>query len=253
VTATNADGEQTVASNPTALVVGPPVNTSIPLVGGSALVDAVATVQAGSWVGRAPITFSYAWLRCNTDGGECTSIAGASGKGYRLTSNDVSHRLRVNVTARNAVGSATAISGESAIVSVPLPAGAIRLGTGEISIPAPSVPRDHRLVVSRVVFAPNPVTTRRRALTVRVRVTDTRNYVVHDAVVFVRATPRVTTGGRLLTATDGWVTFRLQPLGTFPLRKQGNIQFFVKAFRSSDPPLGGVAGYRLVQVRTAGV
>jgi len=253
VTAPNADGEQTVASNPTALVVGPPVNTSIPLIGGSALVDAVATVQAGSWVGRAPITFSYAWLRCNTAGGECTSIAGASGKGYRLTSNDVSHRLRVNVTARNAVGSATAISGESAIVSVPLPAGAIRLGTGEISIPAPSVPRDHRLVVSRVVFAPNPVTTRRRALTVRVRVTDTRNYVVHDAVVFVRATPRVTTGGRLLTATDGWVTFRLQPLGTFPLRKQGNIQFFVKAFRSSDPPLGGVAGYRLVQVRTAGV
>jgi hypothetical protein len=29
------------------------------------------------------------------------------------------------------------------------------------------------------------------------------------------------------------------------------VQFFVKAYRSGDPPLGGVAAYRLVQVRTA--
>ena len=70
--------------------------------------------------------------------------------------------------------------------------------------------------------------------------------------MFVRSTPRVTAGGRLLTATDGWLTFQLQPLKTFPLKKQGNVQFFVKAYRSGDPPLGGVAGYRLVQVRTAG-
>jgi hypothetical protein len=30
------------------------------------------------------------------------------------------------------------------------------------------------------------------------------------------------------------------------------VQFFVKAYRSGDPPLGGIAGYRLVQVRLAG-
>ncbi|MDQ3379130.1 MAG: hypothetical protein M3546_02245 [Actinomycetota bacterium] len=251
VTATNAEGEQTIASNPTAIVVGPPVNTSIPLVLGTALVDSVATVQPGSWTGRQPISFSYAWLRCNSAGGECVAIGGATGRSYRLTTSDVNHKLRVSVTARNAVGSATVLSGESAIVSVPLPAGAIRLGTGEISIPATSVPADQRLIVSRVTFAPNPVTTRTRPLTVRVRVVDTRGYVVRDAVVFVRATPRVTTGGRLLAGTDGWVTFRLQPLSTFPLRKQGNVQFFVKASRSGDPALGGVAGYRLVQVPTA--
>jgi hypothetical protein len=161
--------------------------------------------------------------------------------------------MRVNVTARNAVGSVTVLSGESAIVGVPLPAGAVRLPSGAVSIPATSVPADHRLVVSHVGFAPNPVTSRRRALTVRVRVTDTRGYVVRDALVFARSTPRVTSGGRLVTAMDGWVTFRLQPLGAFPLRKQGNVQFFVKAYRSGDPPLAGVAGYRLVQVRTANV
>ncbi|MGH3133665.1 MAG: hypothetical protein ACRDNY_07995 [Gaiellaceae bacterium] len=253
VTARNADGEATVASNPTGIVVGPPVSTSLPLVGGSALVGAVATVHPGGWTGRQPIRFSYSWLRCNTAGGECAVIAGATGRSYRLTSSDVNHRMRVNVTARNAVGSLTVISAESAIVSVPLPAGAVKLATGETSIPAASVPGDHRLVVSRVAFAPNPVTSRRRPLTVRVRVTDTRNYVVRDALVFVRSTPRVTSGGRLVTLMDGWASFQLQPLGRFPLRKQGNVQFFVKAYRSGDPPLAGVAGYRLVQVRTARV
>jgi hypothetical protein len=253
VTATNAEGAETVASNPTATVVGPPVNASLPLVSGTALVGQVVTVHAGSWVGRQPIAFSYAWLRCNTAGGECVGIGGATGMSYRLTSSDVNHKLRVNVTARNAIASVTVLSSESAVVGVPLPAGAIRLPSGEISIPATSVPSDQRLVVSRVAFSPNPVTSTRQALTVRVRVADSRNYVVRDAVVFVRSTPRVTTGGRLLTATDGWLTFRLQPLATFPLKKQGNVQFFVKAYRSGDPPLGGVAGYRLVQVRTARV
>ncbi len=252
VTASNAEGEQTVASNPTAVVVGAPVNTSIPLVSGTALVGSLATVSPGSWVGRQPISFSYSWLRCNSAGGECVAI-GALGRSYRFAVGDVNHKIRVNVTARNAIGSVTVLSSESAVVGVPLPAGAIRLGTGEISIPATSVSADQRLIVSRVAFAPNPVTTRARPLTVRVRVLDSRNYVVRDALVFVRATPRVTSGGRLLTAMDGWVTFRLQPLAGFPLKKQGNVQFFVKAYRSGDPALGGVAGYRLVQVRTARV
>ena len=232
------------------MIVGPPVNTSIPLVTGSGLVGAVATAEPGTWIGRQPISFSYAWLRCNNAGGECAAIAGVTGRSYRLTSSDVGHKIRVNVTARNAIGSVTVISGESATVAVPLPTGAVRLPSGEISIPATSVPGDHRLVVSRVAFAPNPVTSRRQALTVRVRVTDTRGYLVRDALVFARSTPRVTSGGRLVTTMDGWVTFRVQPLGSFPLRKQGNVQFFVKAYRSGDPALAGVAGYRLVQVRT---
>jgi hypothetical protein len=253
VTATNADGSRTVASNPTAVVVGPPVNTSIPLVAGTPLVDSVLTAQPGSWTGRQPIRFSYGWLRCNTAGGECAAIAGANGRTYRLTSSDVNHRVRCNVTARNAIGSTAVLSSESGVVSVPLPPGAIRLPSGEVSIPATSVPNDHRLVVARVVFSPNPVTSRRRSFAVRVRVTDTRGYVVRDALVFLRSTPRVTTGSRLLTALDGWMASRLIPLGTFPLKRQGHVQFFVKAYRSGDPALGGVAGYRLVQVRTASV
>jgi hypothetical protein len=250
VTATNADGSQTVASNPTAVVVGPPVNTAGPSVSGTALVGSTVTAQPGTWIGRQPISFSYGWLRCNTGGGECASIPGATGRTYRLTSSDVNHRMRFNLTAKNAVAAVTTMSGESPIVGVPLPAGAVKLATGEISIPAASVPSDQRLVVSRVAFSPNPVRSRQQAITVRVRVTDTRGYLVRDVLVFVRSTPRVTTGSRLVTVMDGWATFRLLPLSTFP-SKRGAVQFFVKAYRSGDPPLGGVAGYRLVQVRVA--
>jgi hypothetical protein len=251
VTATNSEGSRTAASNPTAVVVGPPVNTALPVVTGTPLVDQTLTVSPGSWSGRQPISVSYVWLRCNASGGECSTIPGATGRTYRLTASDVNRKLRVSVTARNAVGSTTVLSSESGVIGVPLPPGAIRLPSGAVSIPPSSVPSDQRLIVSQVVFSPNPVASRRGPLTVRVRVTDTRGYVVRDAIVFVRSTPRVTSGSRLLTAMDGWMTTQLVPLQSFPLRKQGHVQFFVKAYRSGDPALAGVAGYRLVQVRTA--
>jgi hypothetical protein len=49
------------------------------------------------------------------------------------------------------------------------------------------------------------------------------------------------------------VTYQLLPNRTFPRPRRGyNVQFFVKAYRSGDPTLSGIAGYRLVQVRLAG-
>ncbi len=227
------------------------MNTSLPSASGSAFVDGILTVQPGGWVGRQPISFSYAWQRCNAAGGQCVPIPGATGRSYRLTSSDVNHKIRCSVTARNAIGSTTVLSSESAVIGVPLPPGAVRLPNGAVSIPPASVPNDQRLVVSQVVFSPGTVTSRRDALTVRVKVADTRGYVVRDAVVFLRSTPRVTSGSRLVTAIDGWMTAHVVPLSSFPLRKGGHVQFFVKAYRSGDPALAGVAGYRLVQVRTA--
>ena len=254
VTATNADGSRTAASNPTAVVVGQPVNTSLPTVQGTTTVGSALTANPGSWTGKQPISYSYRWLRCNSGGGECASIGGANGSSYRLTSSDVGHKIRFNVTARNSIGSTTVMSGESAIVGTPLPDGAIRLPSGEVSIPATSVPSNQRLVVSQVQFSPSVVRSARDAITVRVRVKDTRGYVVRDALVFVRSTPRVTSGGdRQATTTDGWVTYQLLPNGNFPQPRSGyNVQFFVKAYRSGDPALAGVAAYRLVQVPLAG-
>jgi hypothetical protein len=69
----------------------------------------------------------------------------------------------------------------------------------------------------------------------------------------MRATPRVVQGQTQVTAADGWATLTLVPNANFPQPRNGfNVQFFVKAYRASDPPLGGVAGYRLVQVPLAG-
>lgn len=248
VTASNADGSQTVASNPTATVVGPPVVSSPPTMTGTFLTGSTVTANPGTWTGRQPITFSYRWRRCpTTQGGSCVNAG--TGRTYRLTSADVAHRLKVEVTARNAVGSATVLSGESPVVSEPLPAGAVRLPTGEVSIPAASVPSNQRLVVAEVRFTPTVVSNRKQTITVRIRVRDTRSYVVRDAFVFIRSTPRVTIGGdRRLTATDGWLSYELVPLASFPTKARTAVQFFVKAYRSGDPALGGVYGSRLVQV-----
>lgn len=253
VTATNADGSRTVASNPTAVVVGVPVNTAPPFPRGTMLVGQTVTAEPGTWTGRPPISFSYRWLRCNSAGGECAAISGATRRSYRVTSADLGRKLRFEVTARNSLGARTVLSTESAIVTEPLPSGAIRLPSGEISIPAASVPGNARLVVRHVRFAPNPVRNARNPIAVRIRVTDTRGFVVRDAVVFVRSTPRVTTGGdRQATAVDGWLTYQLVPTGNFPKPRRGrNVQVFVKAYRTGDPALAGVAAYRLVQFRLA--
>jgi hypothetical protein len=215
---------------------------------GTFLTGSTVTASPGTWTGRQPITFSYRWLRCpTTQGGTC--VDAGTGRTYRLTSADVARRLKVEVTARNAISSTTALSGESPIVSEPLPAGAVRLPTGEVSIPASSVPANQRLVAAEVRFTPTVVTSRRQTITVRIRVRDTRSYVVRDAFVFIRSTPRVTIGGdRRLTATDGWLSYELVPLPSFPTKARTAVQFFVKAYRSGDPPLGGVYGSRLVQV-----
>jgi hypothetical protein len=229
-----------------------PANTSPPTISGTPLEGNRLQADPGTWTGTQPITFRYRWLRCNTSGGNCNEISGATDDDYVVRTSDVGKTLRVRVNARNDAGATSALSAATSVVKEappPAPSGRIQLPGGEISIAAPSIPKEERMIVSQVRFEPSVVTTR-DPITIRVRVSDTRGFFVRDATVFVRATPRVTTGDRRTTATDGWVVFQLQPLATFPLRR-GAVQFFVKAYRSGDPALGGVAGYRLVQVRTA--
>ena len=259
VTATNAKGSATTASNPTDVVAAArPTNTSEPSISGAALLGNRLTASRGSWAGRAPITYAFQWLRCSAKGDSCVEIPGATDNQYVAVESDLGRTLRVRVSARNDAGSSSALSNPTNIVGrlqPPNPSGVILLRSGERSIPVTSVPRDARLIVSQVRFSPNPVRSRVRPITVRIRVVDTRGYVVRGALVFVRSVPRRTTGGNLQpTALDGWVTYRLRPLRHFPAVK-GNVQFFVKAYRAGDPPLAGVAGYRLVQVRvrTAGL
>ena len=39
-----------------------------------------------TWNGSAPFTYTYAWLRCDTSGNNCTTISGATSSTYTLAS-----------------------------------------------------------------------------------------------------------------------------------------------------------------------
>jgi hypothetical protein len=158
----------------------------------------------------------------------------------------------VGVIATNSAGSGDAFSTPTAVVVVTDPDGTIEVPGGGKSIAAQNVPKQQRLVVDQVLFDPNPVTSREQPILVSIRVTMTgKGLAVRDAVVFIRSTPLLTSGGdNKLTAADGWVTYSLQPESDFPLQNGYNVQFFVKAYRKGDPSLGGIYGSRLVQVAT---
>jgi calcineurin-like phosphoesterase family protein len=93
----------------------PPASTSPPAVSGTAQEGQTLQATPGTWTGTEPISFSYRWLRCDTAGNACTPFA--TGSSYTLGSADVGSRLRVEVTASNAAGGATATSPPTGVVT----------------------------------------------------------------------------------------------------------------------------------------
>jgi len=258
VTASNADGSATAASNATTAVrprtSGAPRSTSRPTIGGTMAVDQTVHATTGGWVGTQPITFSFQWLRCNAEGNNCVTLPGATDDAYTLREGDAGHAMRVRVTARNDDGTNSSLSLPSSVVQAAAgPSGAVKLPNGEVSIPATSVPPNVRLVVDRVDFSPNPVRSRSTAIKIVVKIKDTRGFVVRDTLVFIRSTPVVTnTPPETKTGQDGTITFTVQPESDFLIKPGYSTQFFVRARKEGDKPLGGIAGYRLVQVASTG-
>jgi hypothetical protein len=120
VRATNSRGTKTADSKHSALVVASPASKNAPRISGRAQVGRRLSATKGSWSGP-PRTYGFQWLRCSTGGGSCSTIGGATHASYRLTKHDVGHRLRVRVTAANAVGRATATSRATSRVSAAKP------------------------------------------------------------------------------------------------------------------------------------
>jgi hypothetical protein len=258
VTAANADGQQTVASNATRRIrqpeAGRPVNVAAPTLSGDAAEGATLHVTPGTWNGRQPITFTFRWLRCDTAGNNCARQSSFNDDAYVLREGDVGKTIRARVVARNSRGEASALTAPSPAVQGPQgPAGMITLPSGEKSIPATSVPDNENLIVDQVRFATSTLRSRTAPFEVQVRVKDSRGFVVRDALVFFRSTPLVTTNAQdQATGQDGWIRLTVTPETDFPaLRNDYNLQFFVKAHRKGDPTLSKIAGYRLVQVPLA--
>ncbi len=75
------------------------------------------TTSNGSWKGTTPMSDGYQWLRCDSAGGNCVPIAGATASSYTLGSADVGSTVRSQVTASNAAGQASARSAQTAVVT----------------------------------------------------------------------------------------------------------------------------------------
>lgn len=112
-------GPASATSGAVGPVVGvAPSNTSAPTITGAltATLGTALTAATGSWAGTSPISFSYAWKQCDATGGSCTAISGATASTYSPVSGDLGKTIRVDVTATNGYGSASATSTQTAVV-----------------------------------------------------------------------------------------------------------------------------------------
>jgi len=232
-----------------AVSAAPPVSTFAPVVSGELVVGQALSAGSGSWSGDQPISFQYQWQDCDTAGGGCVAIAGATSVTYELTATDVGHTVRVQVLAANAAGQAAAVSAASEVVSATWPAGAIQLGGNVVSIPVTSVVLPDLLTIAQVQSQPAVVNSRRPFLA-RFRVTDAQGYVVRGALVLAVGVPNglVSAGAETSTGRDGWANVTLTPTSRLPLVKGGALALFVRARKPREDLFKGVAARRLVQI-----
>jgi hypothetical protein len=95
---------------------GPTVTTE-PSIAGVPLDGNTLNGSRGVWSGKAPITYTYAWVRCDEAGNSCAAISGATTTSYKLSSADLGSTVRFRVTAKNADGTTTADSNPTGVVS----------------------------------------------------------------------------------------------------------------------------------------
>ena len=117
VTATNADGSASAASDARGPVITnvAPGNTAAPAVSGTARTGQTLTATSGTWL-RAD-SYAYAWQRL--EGATWTPISGATAATYAPVAADGGKPLRVVVTATGPGGSTSAASAQTAAVADP--------------------------------------------------------------------------------------------------------------------------------------
>ncbi len=96
--------------------ISAPVNTAAPTVASTVPIVGYGEVSStGTWT-NSPTSYSYQWKRCNSSGGECTNISGATSATYTPVEADAEHTLVAVVTATNAGGSTPASSAATSVV-----------------------------------------------------------------------------------------------------------------------------------------
>ena len=112
LTALAAPGSASTRATATA-----PTNAVPPAISGTAAQGATLTASSGSWNSDSTLSYAYQWERCDASGANCAPVAAATNQTYAVGGSDVGATLRVEVTATNASGSATALSAETAVVA----------------------------------------------------------------------------------------------------------------------------------------
>lgn len=227
-----------------------PSNTAPPAVSGTASVGSTLTTSNGTWTGTDPITFTYAWQRCNATGGSCSAISGATTSTYTLAQVDAGTTLRAQVTATNADGNASSTSVPTAVVqSTPAPPATgcpNTKETGPISVNDVSPPA--HLVVDRQEITPRPVTRDAQRIVIRFHVTACSGRPVTGALVYATPTPYQQFGEvETPTGADGWATLTMNRLRFFPASpRQQLLAVFVRARKPGEDLLAGISARRLV-------
>jgi len=241
-----------------------PTNTAPPTISGKAQVGTTLKADNGTWAGTAPITYTYQWRICNESGGGCHDISGASGNEYTLKSGDAGNTIRIEVTAKNADGTATSTSVPSAQISA---AGGTTTGattttatpggngcpsvSGTVAIASLAPPA--RLTVDQFTVNPSTLTHGTRSLSARFHVTACGR-PVQGALVYATAVPYAmfNVPNEQQTASDGWATLDFQALPGFPVSpKQQLLVMFVRARKSGENLLGGISTRRLISFKVA--
>ena len=92
-----------------------PFAKSLPSTSGTAAVGDVLGWDTGQWAGTP--SFSYQWRRCDAAGANCADIPGATSGTYAPAQADVGSTLRIRVADTDGLGTSTADSPPTAVVT----------------------------------------------------------------------------------------------------------------------------------------
>ena len=242
-----------IAGLSTAASSSAPVNTGEPKISGTAQEGQTLSGSSGTWTGTGTITYAYRWRRCNAQGNGCSNIGGADSSNYQLKTADVGHTVRIRVTAKNADGSASSDSNQSAVVTAktttppPVTNGCPTSGSGTIDVSTIAPPA--RLLVDGQTVSPTVITRSTSDVTLRFHVSACSGRSISGALVYATAVPfsQFSIPPEAQTGSDGWATLTMHQDRYFPASsRQQLLAVFVRARKSGESLLGGVSTRRLV-------
>jgi hypothetical protein len=235
-----------------------PTNTAPPTISGTAQVGELLTADNGTWTGTAPISYTYQWRVCGTDGGACRDISGATGTEYSLKAADQGNTLRVVVTGKNSDGTDTSTSVPTALIAAasatPAPAttGCTKLAAGATAVDVAGISSPARLLIDQMQSSPGVITRGTSVFTVKFHVSSTCGDPVQGAQIYATGVPygMISSPGLQTTDGTGWASLQFTTKTGFPATAhQQLLVMFVRATKPGENVLAGISARRLVSFR----